>query len=91
MAEGPREREERVDPLGREDRLPGEEREPLGSEDRLPGEERDPLGREDPLPREERDPLGSEDPLPREERRSETENTEEESLIDKAKRKLKGL
>ncbi len=64
MAEGPREREERVDPLGREDRLPGEER----------------------------DPLGSEDPLPREERRSETENTEEEeSLIDKAKRKLKGL
>ena len=78
MAEGPREREERADPLGREDRLPGEEREPLGSEDRLPGEERV-------------DPLGREDPLPREERRSETENTEKESLIDKAKRKLKGL
>ncbi len=62
MEEGPPGRAERVDPLGREDRLPREEREPLGREDRLPREERAALGREDPLPREER--------------RSETENTE---------------
>src|SRR5215217_377817 len=106
MAEGPREREERVDSLGRADRLPSEEREPLVREDPLPREERvDPLGREDPLPREERaelgreDPLpreeraelGREDPLPREEKRSEAEDTEEEGLLDKAKRKLEGL
>ena len=83
-------REERVDPLGREDRLPREERAALGREDRLPKEERAALGREDrlpreeraalgredPLPREERAALGREDPLPRKERRSETENTE---------------
>ena len=91
MEEGPPVRAERVDPLGREDRLPREERAALGREDPLPREERAALGREDPLPREERAALGREDPLPREERRSETENTEEESLIDKAKRKLKGL
>ncbi len=104
--EGPLGKAERVDPLGREDRLPREERAALGREDplpreeraalgredRLPKEEREPLGREDPLPREERAALGREDPLPREERHSETENPEEkESLLDKAKRKLKGL
>ena len=60
--ESPPGREERVDPLGREDRLPREERAALGREDRLPREERAALGRKDPLPREER--------------RSETENTE---------------
>jgi len=80
--EGPLGRAERVDPLGREDRLPGAERAALGREDRLPKEKREPLGREDPLPREQRaalgredrlpkekrEPLGREDPLPREER-----------------------
>jgi hypothetical protein len=60
--EGPTGRAERVDPLGREDPLPREERAALGREDRLPRQERAALGREDPLPREER--------------RSETENTE---------------
>ena len=104
--EGPLGRVERVDPLGREDRLPREERAALGREDplpkeeraalgredRLPKEEREPLGREDPLPREERAALGREDPLPREERHSETENSEEkEGIFDKAKRKLEGL
>ena len=91
MAEGPLGREERVDPLAREDRLPGEERADLGRKDPLPKEERADLGREDPLPKEERADLGKEDPLLREERRSEIENTEEESLLDKAKRKLEGL
>src|SRR5215207_4840508 len=37
---GPPESAERVDPLGREDRLPREERAALGREDRLPTEER---------------------------------------------------
>ncbi len=38
--EGPLGREQRKDPLGREDRLPREERGALGREDRLPREER---------------------------------------------------
>jgi rubrerythrin len=75
--EGPSGRAARVDPLGREDPLPREERAALG--------------REDPLPKEERAALGREDPPRREERRSETENTGEESLLDKAKKKLEGL
>ncbi len=45
-------RAERVDPLGREDKLPRGERAALGREDRLSREERAALGREDPLPRE---------------------------------------
>ena len=77
MVEGPLEREKRVDPLGREDRLPSEKREPLGKEDWRPREERDPPEREDPLLREERRPK--------------TENIEEESFLDKAKMKLEGL
>ena len=78
MAEGPRGREERVDPLEKEDWRPREERDPLGREDH-------PLGTEDPAP------LPKEDPLLREERRSDVKNKEEESLLDKAKRKLEGL
>jgi len=73
---GPPGRAERVDPLGREDRLPREERGALGREDRLPREERGALGREDRLPREERGALGREDRLPREE--SEEGRREEE-------------
>src|ERR687886_59156 len=74
--EGPLGGAERVDPLGREDRLPREEREPLGREDRLPREERAALGREDP-------------PL-REERARETGREEDKGLIDKALDKLSG-
>ena len=66
--EGPLGGAERVDPLGREDRLPREERAALGREDPLPTEERAALGREDRLPTEERAALGREDRLPREER-----------------------
>src|SRR5215204_2188706 len=73
---GPPGSAERVDPLGREDRLPREERGALGREDRLPREERGALGREDRLPREERGALGREDRLPREE--SEEGRREEE-------------
>src|SRR5215216_6558095 len=65
---GPPGSAERVDPLGREDRLPREERAALGREDRLPREERAAIGREDRLQREERTPVGREDRLPREER-----------------------
>jgi hypothetical protein len=88
--EGPLGRAERVDPLGREDRLPREERAALGREDRLPREERAALGREDPLSREERAALGREDPPPREERARETEREEDKGLIDKALDKLSG-
>ena len=76
MEEGPPGRAERVDPLGREDRLPREEREPLGREDRLPKEERAALGREDPPPREER--------------ARETEREEDKGLLDRALDKLSG-
>ena len=88
--EGPLGGAERVDPLGREDRLPTEEREPLGREDRLPREEREPLGREDRLPREERAALGREDPPLREERARETGREEDKGLIDRALDKLSG-
>jgi len=73
---GPPESAERVDPLGREDRLPREERAALG--------------REDPLPREERAALGREDRLPTEERARETEREEDKGLLDKALDKLSG-
>ncbi len=63
-------RAERVDPLGREDRLPREERASLGREDSLPREDRASLGEEDPLPGEERASLGREDSLLEEERAS---------------------
>ena len=87
---GPPGSAERVDPLGREDRLPREERAALGREDPLPREERAALGREDPLPREERAPLGREDRLPREERARETEREKDKGLLDKALDKLSG-
>jgi|SRR5215207_3569289 len=101
---GPPGSAERADPLGREDRLPTEERAALGREDRLPREERAPLGREDRLSREERAPLGREDRLSREERASlgredrlpredrarETEREEDKGLLDKALDKLSG-
>jgi hypothetical protein len=73
--EGPRGRAERVDPLGRPDPLPKEERAALGREDRLPREERAALGRSDPLPREER-ARGNE--------------REDKGLLDKALDKLSG-
>ena len=81
---------ERADPLGREDRLPREERAALGREDRLSAEERAALGREDRLPREERAALGREDQLPGEERARETEREEDKGLIDRALDKLTG-
>ncbi len=81
--QAPPRREE--DLLGREERV-----DPLGREDPLPREERAELGREDPLPREERAELGREDPLPREERARETEREEDEGLLDKALDKLSG-
>ena len=73
---GPPGSAERVDPLGREDRLPTEERGALGRADRLPSEERGALGREDRLPREER--------------ARETEREEDKGFLDKALDKLSG-
>ena len=71
MAKGPRGREERVDPLEKEDWRPREERDPLGREDHPLGTEGSaPLSKEGRLPREEGDPLGREDRLPKEKRES---------------------
>jgi hypothetical protein len=71
-------------PLGRAERV-----DPLGRPDPLPREERAALGREDPLPKEERASLGREDP-PREERTRETGREEDKGLLDRAKEALTG-
>ncbi len=87
--EDPLPREDRA-PLGREDPLPREDRAPLGREDPLPREQREPLGREDRLPREQREPLGKGDPLPREDEARKAEREEDKGLLEKALDKLSG-